>query len=70
MEIVKELVDELLAEQDELIAKTKKLKSFIGTDVYVKTLPGKHKELLRKKLEAMFAYRDVLDELIEYLEES
>lgn len=66
---MKELVDKLLAEQDELIGKTKKLKSFIGTDVYVKMLPSKHKELLRKKLEAMFTYRDVLDELIEYLEE-
>ena len=65
---MKELIDELLTEQDELLVKTKKLKSFIGTDVYSKTLPNKHKELLRKKLEAMFAYRDVLDELIEYLE--
>lgn len=63
-----ELVDKLLAEQNELIAKTKKLKSFIGTDVYVKTLSGKHKILLRKQLEAMLAYRDVLDERIEDLE--
>jgi hypothetical protein len=65
---VKELVDKLLAEQDELIGKTKKLKSFIGTDVYEKTLSGKHKILLRKQLEAMLAYRDVLDERIEDLE--
>lgn len=65
---MKELVEELVAEQDKLLVETKKLKSFIGTDVYAKTLPSKHKELLRKKLEAMFSYRDVLDELIEYLE--
>lgn len=65
---MKELVDKLLAEQDELIGKTKKLKSFIGTDVYEKTLSGKHKILLRKQLEAMLAYRDVLDKRIEDLE--
>jgi hypothetical protein len=63
-----ELVSKLLTEQDELIAKTEKLKAFIGTDVYGKTLSGKHKILLRKQLEAMLTYRDVLDERIEDLE--
>ena len=65
---MKELVDKLLTEQDELIGKTKKLKSFISTDVYEKTLSSKHKILLHKQLEAMLAYRDVLDERIEDLE--
>ena len=65
---MKELVSKLLSEQDELIAKMEKLKAFIGADVYEKTLSGKHKMLLRKQLEVMLAYRDVLDERIEDLE--
>lgn len=63
-----EFMDRLSNERAELHEKVKKLKAFIGTDVYEKTLSGKHKMLLQKQMETMLSYQDVLDERIEDIE--
>jgi hypothetical protein len=63
------VVDRVNFELEGLLENVSRLKAFIGTDVYEKTLSGKHKMLLLKQLEAMLSYGDVLSERIEDLEE-